>query len=151
MIDWNQILNTRSALLLVLGMAGVLLLLLLHKVMSSNDNNLDWWQFISTRGQDGKNYADIDKLGKVAGIFISSWYVISTGSKPDASVLAVYLAYVGGVAGYSAYLRSQRGMVTESSHTETTSTSVGKSSTVEKEKVSAPTGEDSIERARRGQ
>jgi hypothetical protein len=110
-----------TALLLL---TGTLLIMLLHRIMKSEDNNLDWWQFISTRSTDGKNYADIDKLGKVIGIFVSSWYILKLGAdgKPDASVLAVYLGFVGGVAGYSAYLRSQRGMVSESTHTETTST-----------------------------
>lgn len=114
-------------LFLLLGLAGLLLYLRLHKIMNE-ENGLDWWQFISTRGENGQNYADIDKLGKVVGIFVSSWYIIKLGadSKADASVLAVYLAFVGGVAGYSAYLRSQRGVVTERSHTETTSSSTVK-------------------------
>lgn len=101
-----------------LGVAAILLLILLNKIMTE-DNGLEWWQFISTRAENGKNYADIDKLGKVVGIFVSSWYIIKLGAegKSDAAVLAVYLGFVGGVAGYSAYLRSQRGAISEKDNT----------------------------------
>lgn len=77
-----------------------------------SDNPLEWWHFISTRGEDGHNYADLDKLGKVAGIIFGSWAVMvdSYSGKADATVLGVYFAFVGGIAGYSAYLRArQRG------------------------------------------
>jgi amino acid transporter len=83
--------------------------ILLWKVIDS-DNPLEWWHFISSRGPDGKEYADIDKLGKVVGIIISSvaMLIITHQGKMDAVILGVYLAFVGGVAGYSAYLRSKQ-------------------------------------------
>ena len=119
---------SEATLITVFFLSCVLLAVLVHKVMRDEGNNLEWWHFISTRAQNGQNYADIDKLGKVVGIFVSSWYIVKLGAdgRPDAAVLGVYLAFVGGVAGYSAYLRSQRGTVTESTHTETTSTSTEK-------------------------
>lgn len=115
-----------TVLLILLGLAILLLSVRLHKIMEE-ENNLDWWQFISTRAENGQNYADIDKLGKVVGIFVGSWTVIYVcmNNKVDLAVVAfysAYLAFVGGVAGYSAYLRSKRGVVTESHYIETTST-----------------------------
>jgi hypothetical protein len=124
----DQYTISSALLLILLVLAFVLLLTILHKVMKEKENGLEWWQFISTRASNGKNYADIDKLGKVVGIFVSSWYIIKMGmdSKPDASVLGVYLAFVGGIAGYSAYLRSQRDVVSaETSYTETTTVKKG--------------------------
>lgn len=89
--------------------AGLGLLGFIYYVMSDN-NPLEWWHFIATRGADGQHYADIDKLGKVVGIFTSSTVVIWMGyqSKLDTGLLLAYLAFVGGIGGYSAYLRSKR-------------------------------------------
>jgi hypothetical protein len=36
--------------------------------------------------------------------------IITHQGKMDAVILGVYLAFVGGVAGYSAYLRSKQGL-----------------------------------------
>lgn len=84
---------------------------LLVKVVN-DDNPLDWWQFISTKGSDGQHYGDIDKLGKVVGIVVSSviMLMVTYASKMDAVLLGVYLAFVGGIAGYSAYLRVKQGL-----------------------------------------
>lgn len=88
----------------------VLLGILLWKVMRSEENTIEWWQFISTRGPDGKHYADVDKLGKVVGIIVSSWVV--TTNKTNEAMLFIYLAYVGAVGGWSAYLRARNGQTT---------------------------------------
>lgn len=83
----------------------------LHRLMVS-DNPLEWWHFIASKGLDGQHYADPDKLGKMAGICVSSWLmvILAKDGKMDATILGVYLAYVGGVAGYSAYLRARGGL-----------------------------------------
>jgi nitric oxide reductase large subunit len=90
----------------------VVLALVLQKIIADNDNPLEWYHFISTRGSDGKHYADLDKLGKSVGIIVSSVVVIlmTHYQKMDAVILGVYLAFVGGIAGYSAYLRSKQGL-----------------------------------------
>lgn len=74
------------------------------------DNPIEWWHFIATKGKDGER-GDINKLGQVVGIATSSWAVIveAYGNHLDAFILAAYLAFVGGVSGYSAYLRSRGG------------------------------------------
>ena len=100
-------------MLIVLSIALCLLLLCLIFVIRGK-NNLHWWQFISSKGSDGKHYADIDKLGKVTGIIISSWIVVRVSDNTPfdftgfSLILGTYLAFVGGVAGYSAYLRSKK-------------------------------------------
>jgi hypothetical protein len=96
---------------LVLILIGLVLLLI--RVMAGR-NNLQWSQFISSKGSDGKHYADLDKLGKVVGIVISSWAIVKITSSASLDltgfslVFGAYLAFVGGVAGYSAYLRYRR-------------------------------------------
>lgn len=77
----------------------------------SGENPLEWWHFISSKGADGKDYADIDKLGKVVALFISSWVmmVMTFNSKMDAMMMMTYLAYAGAVGGWSAYLRARTG------------------------------------------
>lgn len=94
-----------AALICVVGLFA------LHRLMVS-DNPLEWWHFISSKGVDGVHYADPDKLGKMAGIVVSSWLmvIVAKDGKMDATIFAVYLAYVGGVAGYSAYLRARGGL-----------------------------------------
>lgn len=92
-----------AAILVVVG--GIL-----WAVLRNKDNEISCWQFISSRGPDGKHYADIDKLGKCAGIFISSWVVVkyAYSGKLEWMLFSAYLAYVGAVGGYSAYLRMRQ-------------------------------------------
>lgn len=77
------------------------------------DNGIEWRDFISARGTDGQYHGDINKLGQVTGIAFGSIAVmlVSGNAKSDflgfAAVLTSYFAFVGGAAGYSAYLRSK--------------------------------------------
>lgn len=90
------------------------LAVLLFRIMTDKNNTLECWQFIATKGADGKHYADLDKLGKLAGILFGSWSVTKIAYRDAldltgfALVLTTYFAFVGGVAGYSAYLRSKQ-------------------------------------------
>jgi hypothetical protein len=83
-----------------------------------SDNGIEWRDFISARGADGQYHGDINKLGQVTGIAFGSLAVmlVSGNAKSDfvgfAAVLTAYFAFVGGAAGYSAYLRS-RSAITE--------------------------------------
>lgn len=81
----------------------------LYRLMTGN-NPLEWWHFISTRGEDGKVYADLDKLGKLVALIVSSVAVLwmAYQAKIDATLLGVYLAFAGAIAGWAAYLRSKR-------------------------------------------
>lgn len=73
-------------------------------------NPLEWWHFVSTRGEDGKSYADLDKLGKLVALIVSSVAVLwmAYQAKIDATLLGVYLTFAGAIAGWAAYLRSKR-------------------------------------------
>lgn len=95
---------------ILLSLCLLMFLLGLVRVMNAK-NPLEWWHFISTRGEDHRNYADLDKLGKFIGIIISSLIVIllAYNGTLDGVVFGAYLAFVGGVAGYSAYLRARFG------------------------------------------
>lgn len=100
-----------------LGIILLLIGLLLYKVFKDPENNLSCWQFISTRGSDDKEYADIDKLGKVVALVITTGIVIyyayktpleGNGGAIFLAMLTLYLGFAGGVAGYSAFLRSKQ-------------------------------------------
>lgn len=78
----------------------------LYFIIRAKENDLECWHFIATKGLDGKNYADTDKLGKLVGIIAGTYVVIF--NKPDSAMLFIYLSYVGAVAGWSSYLRSKR-------------------------------------------
>lgn len=102
----------------------------LYRYIHSGCNPLRWWHFISSKGADGSYYADLNKLGQVTGIAFGSFSVLllSSNAKADfvgfAAVLTAYFAFVGGVAGYSAYLRSKSGQVQTTTVTEPVSAPV---------------------------
>lgn len=81
----------------------------LHVLIHSEGNGLEWWHLVATKGQDGKYYFDLDKFGKLVGIVVGSWAVVvlAQQGKLDALIFGAYLAFVGSIAGYSAYLRSR--------------------------------------------
>jgi hypothetical protein len=98
-------------------------------------NGLEWRDFISSRGADGLWHGDTNKLGQVTGIAFGSVSIvmISANAKSDfvgfAAVLTAYFAFVGGVAGYAAFLRSkavsmQTTTVTEPATDQRTTTTV---------------------------
>jgi len=82
-------------------------------------NGIEWRDFISARGEDGEFHGDINKLGQTTGIAFGSLSImlVSANAKSDfvgfAVVLGVYFAFVGGVAGYAAYLRSKNNHIDE--------------------------------------
>lgn len=88
------------------------------------DPNINWADFISTRGQDGQQKGDINKVGQWAGIVVAVMSVLMYAGKVNvdgaglAAVLGVSLLYLGGVAAYSATLRSrQQGKDKQDDHT----------------------------------
>lgn len=92
--------------------AIVLLVLSVAFIQLMNAKNpLEWWHFISTKDKSGKQYADLDKLGKMVGIIVGSIVVmwLAYRDKLSSDVFFVYLAFVGAVAGWSAYLRAKQG------------------------------------------
>lgn len=89
-----------------------------------NEEGIEWRDFISARGADGQYHGDINKLGQVTGIVFGSLAVmlVSGNAKSDfvgfAAVLTAYFAFVGGAAGYSAYLRSKGARIETTTTTE---------------------------------
>ena len=93
----------------------VAILIQIYFVMKDTKNQIDWSQFISSVGRDGKERADLTKLGQVVGIILVSWIVVTLSYRVKDvdilgfwSVLALALAYLGGVQAYQAYLKSKR-------------------------------------------
>lgn len=116
----------------------------LYRYVNSGCNPLRWWHFIASRGADGSYYADLNKLGQVTGIAFGSFAVlnVSGNAKSDftgfATVLLAYFAFVGGVAGYSAYLRSKSGQRETTTTTEPAPTTPNKTTTRTVEPAATP-------------
>src|SRR3990172_7195981 len=97
------------------------------RVINNADNGLEWEHLFSSRGADGKQYADWNKIGAGAGVVISVWLpaVYAYSDKADgtgiAAVMGVALAYLGSVSGYAAVLRARRGTIETTSTTESDS------------------------------
>ncbi len=89
-----------------------------------NDNGIQWRDFISAKGADGQWHGDINKLGQSTGIIIGSVAIVlvSAVAKDDmtgfAAVLLAYFAFVGGAAGYSAFLRTKNAQMQTTTTTE---------------------------------
>ena len=101
------------------------LLFALIKVVENAENNLEWWHLVSSRGADGGQYADWNKIGQGCGVVLCvglpAVYVYSPKMEAVglAAVMGVALLYLGGVSGYAANLRSKQGSVETIRTTET--------------------------------
>ena len=110
----------------VMTVSGCILLVMLAAAVRiiNGKNDLEWTQLVSTRGSDGKQYADWNRIGQGCGVILCVWLpaVYSYSPKMDATglaaVLAVVLAYLGGVSGYAATLRAKQGQVETTKTTE---------------------------------
>ena len=111
--------DTGSLHISVMGVTAIVVLCFLFalvRIINSTENDLEWSHLISTRSVNG-TYADWNKIGQGLGVVLCTWlpavYVYSP--KMDAAglalVMGVALAYLGGVSGYAATLRSKQGSV----------------------------------------
>lgn len=105
---------------LVLALSAIIFLLIvlaLVRVINSSTNELDWSDLISSRGRDGKQYADWNKIGQGLGVVQCVWLptVYAYSQKMDAgglaAVMGVSLLYLGGVSSYAATLRARRDVI----------------------------------------
>lgn len=100
---------------LIIGAFFLVSIFLLVRVMNDSTNDLEWADLISSRGiADGKQHADIDKVGKVCGVVLAVWlpFFYAHSDKMDSTGLSLVMitsfAYLAGVSGYSAWLRSKQ-------------------------------------------
>lgn len=100
---------------------GLLLAAMIVSAVHNKDNDLEWAQFISTRNAAGKNVGDINKIGMLVGIVVSSWVVVKLGNlgKLDGTIFFVYLSFIGSVSTFAAFYRSKQ----DAASSVTTSTS----------------------------
>lgn len=103
------------AFYLLLALLAMVVYYHLTKTISDEASPIEWWHFVSSKGKDGEHYADITKLGQVAGIMVVSWLVIAMSARVDkldalgfCGVLALALAYLAGVQAFQAYLKSRK-------------------------------------------
>ncbi len=124
---------------LVMALSAIIFLLLmlsLVRVINSTENDLEWSHLVSTRGTDGKQYADWNKIGQGLGVILCVWlpavYVYSPRLEAMglAAVMGVALAYLGGVSGYAAMLRSRQGGI-ETTRSESTAEKITTEKVVE--------------------
>ena len=111
--------------LLYSALALLVLMLLLHRVISSKENTLEWADLVSSYSIiDGRRHADWDKIGKGGGVITAVYlplaYANSDSFDPVAGslLLLTSLAFLAGVDGYRAYLQSKQGMVQTTTITE---------------------------------
>lgn len=90
-----------------------------YRWMQSDDSEgIEWRDFFATVGTDGNYHGDWNRVGQCAGVLVCVYSVIyaSPNAHKDftgfALVLTSCLAFLGGVAGYAAFLRSKRETVT---------------------------------------
>lgn len=125
---------------LVVALTAVVVLLVMLafvRIVNSEENHLEWWHLVSTRAADGQQYADWNKIGQGLGVVLCVWlpavYVYSPKLEAGglAAVMAVALAYLGGVSGYAATLRSRQGQTETTKTTETGAAKITTERTVE--------------------
>lgn len=100
------------------GLFVIMVLLIAYaliRVVNSPDNNLEWSQLVSSKGQDGRQHADWDKIGKGCGVILCMWLpaIYTHSDRSDAmgiaAIMGVALLYLGSVSSYSATLRARQG------------------------------------------
>jgi hypothetical protein len=86
----------------------------LQRVLEDESNPIEWWQFISSRGKDGKQYGDMTRLGQATGIVLCFFVTLYLVTKIDDSgwlgfcgVLTIVLTYLGGVQAFQTYIKNK--------------------------------------------
>ena len=90
------------------------------KIINGN-NTLEWEHLVSIKSSDGRQIADWDKIGKGCAVILCVLSTIVYTYSPMmeatglAAILAVVLAYLGGVSAYASTLKARAGAVTTTS------------------------------------
>ena len=96
---------------LVFILAVLMALRAFVKAISSN-NPIDFWHFYSSRGPDGQQWGDPNKLGIMVGIFASTFivgYAFYTNKVDNwfiITLFAIWLAFIAGSESFAKWLRS---------------------------------------------
>lgn len=96
--------------LLILAM----LIWILIRIINDAGNLVVWADFVSTKGIDGKQHGDLNKIGQIAGIVLAVvtvlMYADNTTVDPTglAALLTVALIYLGGVTAFAVWMRSKQ-------------------------------------------
>jgi hypothetical protein len=102
----------------------LLLVWILVRVVSDEGNLVVWADYISTRGQDGKQHGDINKIGQLAGIVLAVVVVLMYADNSVvepvglSALLGVSLFFLGAPTMYAGYIRSKQGGVETTKVTE---------------------------------
>lgn len=101
-----------KAFVVAVIIAFLLITLLGYHVLRDKENTLSCWQFISSKGIDGIERADIDKLGKLIALLVLTGIIILQAYKNSLNegMVLIWLGYAGGSAGWAAYLRTRGGI-----------------------------------------
>jgi len=80
----------------------------LWRSVKCNRYDVDWVDLVASREADGALRADVNKLGKVIGLVVSTWLVMRAGAAGtlDPTMFGVWLAFVAGVDAYAQWQRS---------------------------------------------
>lgn len=94
--------NDGSAFILISTAVALLCILLLSLLVNRSDNELHWEDLVATNGA-----LNAYKIGYWIGVALGGWILIQ--AKTDiASILGVYLAFLGGVPVASGVMRNIR-------------------------------------------
>lgn len=95
------------------------LLWVFYRWMNSEDSEgVEWRDFVSAIGVDGKYHGDINRVGQSVGVAIAAFAVVATAPMAYtnftgfALVLTACLGFLGAVASYAATLRSKQNLKT---------------------------------------
>lgn len=101
--------QANTAFIITISSILCLMGLLMFYIFRDKNNDLSCWQFIASKGVDGKERADADKLAKIVALFVLTGIVIMQAYKESLGegLLLIYLSYCGGNAAWAAYLRSK--------------------------------------------
>lgn len=97
-------LSTQFIFLLIFA---IIIAYMLFKATTREENSIDWTDLITDTSGSGK--LSTIKVGQLTGLFISSWVIVTLTERNALSfdIFGIYLAFVGGGAGWSSYLKAK--------------------------------------------
>ena|SRR5258708_6636894 len=107
--DLARHIDVQALILILFGLLG---LRAMGNTFRSPDNNVEAWQFVSSKGTDGKEYGDPEKLAKLVAIFASTlmvMYVFWSEKEltwPLIALFTIWLIFLSGINVFSAWARS---------------------------------------------